>query len=496
MPPKPMKAQASRRDLTGGMMDAITYWNAVAQEANRVTHTTGDPREAGARGPAGSSRAFAIVHLAMHDAYFSINPSANFGTYLAGLQAPPAGASADAAVAAAAHATLSALYPAQKAYFDAQHAAAGLSGSAQSLSDGHAQGLFVAGKILALRKDDPSIGDDGYATSIAPGDHRADPDNPDQGYHAPNYGARSACFAVTTRHSLDEPPKIGSLEYNDALVEVRAKGIAPELTATLPAGATARTPTETLIGLFWAYDGAKGLGTPPRLYNQIVRVVADAKGNTVDQNARLFALVNAAMGDAGILAWDDKYHYDLWRPVVGIREHDPSMGPAGSPGNVQDADSDLGWLPLGAPKTNEPGVKNFTPPFPAYPSGHATFGAAALQATRRYYGVTADGPDNLFDNLSFVSEELNGSNTDNRGTVRPRHTREFPGGLWEMIEENGLSRVFLGVHWVFDAFMRDPATGGMDLTQNIGGVRLGRDIANDLATNGLVEANAAGPRIP
>jgi hypothetical protein len=44
--------------------------------------------------------------------------------------------------------------------------------------------------------------------------------------------------------------------------------------------------------------------------------------------------------------------------------------------------------------------------------------------------------------------------------------------------------------------VRDPATGEMDLTQNIGGVRLGRDIANDLATNGLVEANAAGPRIP
>ena len=488
------------------MGDAITYWNAVAQEANRVTHTTGDSREAGARGPAGSSRAFAIVHLAMHDAYFSINPSATFGTYLAGLPTPPPGASADAAVAAAAHATLSALYPAQKAYFDAQHAAAGLSGTAPSLFDGHAQGLFVAGKILDARKNDPTTGDDGYAASVAPGSHRPDPDNPGQGYHAPNYGARARCFAVNApRPTLDPPPKLGSLEYNDALVEVRAKGIAPELMATLPAGTTARTPAETLVGLFWAYDGAKGLGTPPRLYNQIVRQVAEAQGNTVDQNARLFALVNAALGDAGILAWDVKYVHDLWRPVVGIREHDPSMGPAGSPGNVLDADCDLGWLPLGAPKTNEPGQKNFTPPFPAYPSGHATFGAAALQATRRFYNVTADGPDTLAkdpttgNNLSFVSEELNGANTDNRGTVRPRHTREFPDGLWGMIEENGLSRVLLGVHWVFDAFMRDPATGGMDLTQNIGGVPLGLAIANDPgldATNGLVQANAAGPRIP
>jgi hypothetical protein len=476
------------------MMDAITYWNAVAQEANRVTHTTGDLREAGARGPAGSSRAFAVVHLAIHDAYFSIHPAANFGTYLAGLPAPQPGAAAEAAIAAAAHSTLSALYPGQKAYLDAQHAAAGLPGA--GLSKGHAHGLAVAGAILDARKDDPTTGDDGHAASIGPGSHRPDPDNPDQGYHAPNYGARAACFAVNMRHTLKEPPAIGSLEYNDALVEVRAKGIAPELMGTLPPGATARTPGETLIGLFWAYDGAKGLGTPPRLYNQIVRRVADAQGNTIDQNARLFALVNAAMGDAGILAWDDKYRYDLWRPVVGIREHDPSMGSTGAAGNALDADCDLGWLPLGAPRTNEAGKKNFTPPFPAYPSGHATFGAAALQITRRYYGVTANGPDTLANGLSFVSEELNGANSDARGAVRPRHTREFPDGLWQMIEENGLSRVYLGVHWVFDAFVRDPGTGKMDVNQDIGGVPLGLAIANDLAANGLVQANAAGPRIP
>lgn len=73
--------------------------------------------------------------------------------------------------------------------------------------------------------------------------------------------------------------------------------------------------------------------------------------------------------------------------------------------------------------------------------------------------------------------------------------REFPQGLWQMIEENGRSRVFLGVHWVFDAFAVD-SSGGMDLSQNIGGVRLGLDLANDLWTNGLKAVNAAGPRLP
>ncbi|MCA1671582.1 MAG: hypothetical protein LC799_05075 [Actinobacteria bacterium] len=84
---------------------------------------------------------------------------------------------------------------------------------------------------------------------------------------------------------------------------------------------------------------------------------------------------------------------------------------------------------------------------------------------------------------------------DNAGTIRPRHVRSFPDGLWQMIEENSRSRVFLGVHWVFDGFAVDE-NGEIDLTQNIGGVSLGLAIANDIAANGLTEAAAAGPRLP
>lgn len=72
---------------------------------------------------------------------------------------------------------------------------------------------------------------------------------------------------------------------------------------TVPDGIQKRTVDETIIGLYWAYDGAFNIGTPPRLYNQIVRQVAMAQGNTVAEKARLFALVNAAMGDAAILCW-------------------------------------------------------------------------------------------------------------------------------------------------------------------------------------------------
>jgi membrane-associated phospholipid phosphatase len=152
------------------------------------------------------------------------------------------------------------------------------------------------------------------------------------------------------------------------------------------------------------------LGTPPWLYNQIIREVANAKGNSVADNARLFALVNVAMGDAGILAWEQKYIHNLWRPVVGIGEHDPSMGPAGRGNNDISNNGDPSWLPLGAPQTNSM-AKNLTPPFPAYPSGHATIGAAAFHITRLFYGVTTHCPDDdLFEDLTFVSGELNGVN--------------------------------------------------------------------------------------
>ena len=473
-------------------MDQILYWNDVATEADRTTHTTGVPTEP-ASGPVGSSRALGIVHLAMHDAYFGINHG--FDPYLgASLPAVPPGADPDAAIAGAAHATLSALYPTQKAFFDAKHAAAGLFAGKPD-ADGHTFGRKVAAKVLALRKNDPGLGDDGYASSVAPVHHRQDPDNADQGFYAPFYGPASHGFAVTKRHHLDRPPQPGDPEYTPNIRRVRTKGIAPQLIGTLPAALVAeyplRTATETSVGLFWAYDGAKGLGTPPRLYNQIVRQVANQQHNDVAKNARLFALVNAAMADAGILAWSDKYDYNLWRPVLGIREHDSSSGPTGEGGDVLSSDADPGWLPLGAPKTNVIGKKNFTPNFPAYPSGHATFGAAAFQSVRQFYGQGEFGPDDLADGLEFVSEELNGINFDNNGTIRPRRVRKFPGGLWQMIEENGRSRLFLGVHWLFDAFATNKA-GEMDLTQNIGGVRLGLDIANDIAANGLHAANAVG----
>ena len=79
-------------------------------------------------------------------------------------------------------------------------------------------------------------------------------------------------------------------------------------------GSAQRTEEQTFIGTFWAYDGTPSLCAPPRLYNQITVQIADQRRLSAIQFARLLALVNVAMADAGMTIWESKYHYDFWRP--------------------------------------------------------------------------------------------------------------------------------------------------------------------------------------
>ena len=72
---------------------------------------------------------------------------------------------------------------------------------------------------------------------------------------------------------------------------------------------------------------------------------------------------------------------------------------------------DPNFSPLGAPASNLTGP-NFTPPFPAYPSGHAGFGGALFQTLRNFYGT-----DDIA--FTFVSDEFNGMTRGNDGNVRP-----------------------------------------------------------------------------
>ncbi len=230
------------------------------------------------------------------------------------------------------------------------------------------------------------------------------------------------------------PPDMDSAEYTQAFNEVLALGGDGVNTPTQ------RTADQTEAGIYWAYDGTPSLCAPPRLYNQIaIEVSRDT--TDVMKLARLLALVNTAMADAGIAIWESKYYYNFWRPVTGIREADEGTGPTRlgdvNPATIGDPD----FSPLGAPASNLTGP-NFTPPFPAYPSGHAGFGGALFQILRNVYRT-----DDV--TFTFTSDELNGVTVGNDGVVRPLKPRSF-NSFSEAEEENGQSRIYLGIHWAFD----------------------------------------------
>ena len=81
-------------------------------------------------------------------------------------------------------------------------------------------------------------------------------------------------------------------------------------------------------------------------------------------------------------------------------------------------------------------------------------GGALFQTLRRFYG-TDDIP------FTFVSDELNGITKDNHDNVRPLIPRSFS-SLSQAEEENGQSRIYLGIHWSFDK------TEGIALGRKVG----------------------------
>jgi hypothetical protein len=433
-------------------LDSLHRWNVIAINASGLDHTPvapGENRVFGEQlGPGRSSRAMAIVHIAMFDALDAV--VGDFTSYT-GTHAGPGSISVDAAISQAARDTLAAQFPSQTPTFNAylaQDLAAVRNG--QQRANGIDLGHRAAAAILAMRLNDgsqipePHVGVD-YFPSDQPGHWRQDPISLIPLALGAHWG-ECLPFVVnsTSQFSAPPPPDMTSAAYTAAYNEVKNLG---------GATGTQRTEEQTFIGIFWAYDGTPSLCAPPRLYNQISVQIADQGRLSAIQFARLLALVNVAMSDAGMTIWESKYYYDFWRPILGIRESDPGTGPTGLGDGNPDTIGDTNFSPLGAPASNLTGP-NFTPPFPAYPSGHAGFGGALFQVIRRFYGN-----DNIA--FAFVSDEFNGQTRDHNGNIRPYRPRSFS-TLSQAEEENGQSRIYLGIHWSFDK------TEGIALGRRVG----------------------------
>jgi hypothetical protein len=424
-------------------IDSIRDWNEIAVDASGLDHTpvaVGENRVYGEQlGPCRSSRAMAIVHIAIFDVVNAV-----VGGYQGYTQLPPAPnrTSVNAAVAQAAHDTLCALFPSQTANFDAELAQdLYVIPNAPPKANGIALGRREAALILALRAYDgsqyaePRLGIE-FITSNDPGKWRQDPiSRGPLALGAYWGGVRPFVLQAGNQFRIQPPAALNSLEYAVAFDEAKRLGGDGIITPT------ERTADQTIAAIFWAYDGTPSLCAPPRMYNQITVHIADQMHSSDVELARLLALVNIAMADGAISAWESKYLYQYWRPITGIREADAGTGPTGAGDGNPLTVGDPTFTPLGAPASNLEGP-NFTPPFPACPSGHATFGGAVFQTLRRFYGT-----DRIA--FTFVSDELNGVTRDNQGNVRPLIPRSFS-SLSQAEEENGQSRIYLGIHWSFD----------------------------------------------
>jgi PAP2 superfamily len=428
-----------------GPADRIRHWNQIAINASGLDHTPvapGENRIFGEQfGPTRASRAMAIIHIAIFDAVSAID--GHYQTYT-GLGPARPDTSIECAIAQAACETLDVLFPSQKPTFDQEltYELAQIPNSARK-TNGISLGHNAASAILTLRANDgsqaaePRIGIE-FITSNAPGKWRQDPISQIPIALGAYWGGVTP-FVIQSSHQFRSPapPALNSAEYAAAYNEAKSLGGDGVVTPT------SRTAEQTQIGIYWAYDGTPSLCAPPRLYNQITMHLADQMGTSSDpaQLARLLALVNVAMADACISTWESKYYYQFWRPVTGIRESDPGTGPTRRGDGNRATTGDPSFTPLGAPASNLNGP-NFTPPFPSYPSGHGAFGGALFETLRKFYGT-----DNIA--FTFVSDEFNGVTRDNAGNVRPLVPRSFS-SLSQAEEENGQSRIYLGIHWAFD----------------------------------------------
>jgi hypothetical protein len=416
-------------------------------------------------GPTKTSRALAIIHLAAHDAYAKVTNTLK--PLLEMLPERPAGLGSDDATGTAA--MLSAgilaaeqLYPDFREFINevVTTGARRFNGEILRINVNTNPVAVVYGRVIAdawldARKNDNSdLPQLDRLYNPAPGKHRPDPTGSGPSALGRSWGSVTPFVieSVVTDAFLTPPPALNSTEYAAAFDEVAVCG---------RDDISRRDPDfreKAVVGIFWGYDGANRLGTPPRLYNQVVRAIPELATVGHPQQIKILTAINVAMADAGIAAWYWKYEYDFWRPVVGVREADKGWGPTGR-GDENMLRTERGnpfWLPLGAPQSNplKPPAPNATPNFPAYPSGHSTFGSACFEtAAALLHKATSEIM------VTFVSDEFNGRTTDNAGATRPKLEDRF--SLQKAIADNEISRIYLGVHWKFDA------TGGRDVGEKI-----------------------------
>ncbi|OHB79572.1 MAG: hypothetical protein A2W31_18130 [Planctomycetes bacterium RBG_16_64_10] len=446
--------------LVANAADVVLEWNSVLRSVMQQdgTHPVNQAN------PGWATRSIAMMNGAIYDVFQAVNRT--HVPYQVSTHALP-NTSLEAAVHQAAYELLLHGYPGEQGILDAEYNArmALISGGIEK-TNGMNLGHNIALAYIANRTGDHSDESFPYTPGTDPGEWRPDPYHPTQVAWGPGWRTVNT-FAISNTddfvNALPPIPAMNSQAYTDAFNQVKAYGAL---------NSAVRNAAQEESALFWAYD-RPSMGPPPVLFVRNLEEIAAQAGNSPQENARLFAQASVAMADAAIAAWDAKYRFNFWRPVAAIHEAGVG-GPGDNDGNPATV-ADPTWRPLGAPGA-DPGdfTDDFTPPFPAWTSGHATMGGAMFKAIELFYGTNSfNQADSLFGidpvgaDYTLTSQEAGSGSSRTYTTFTQTGlldigTENSPEG------ENGVSRIYLGIHWIFD--QRD-------------GITLGNSIAEYVAAN-------------
>ncbi len=424
---------ADRPHAGAAQPSVVVRWNAAALEAVRRTRL----------GPPMVSRALAIAHTCMYDAWAAYDHQA-VGTQLgAGLRRPLRERTARnrrEAVSVAAHLALVDLFPAERALFDAWLVELGYPVEPAATADSPADvGRRACAAVLDYRHADGSnqLGDENNGAPYSDYTAYAPINTPQQvvdpnrwqpitfsngampGFLAPHWGLVKP-FALERGDQLRPgPPALHPDEDYSRQAEALLR---------ISAGLTDR---QKMIAEYWS-DGPAS-ETPPGHWNLLAQVVARRDRHGLEEDVKLFFALNNALMDAGIAAWECKRFYDYVRPITALRFLFAGQlveawgGPFKGTQTIDGAD----WLPY------QPGTF-LTPPFAEYPSGHSAFSASAAEILRRFTG------SDLFFHAVVLEP---GSSRIEPGATPARPVVLFWPTFSFAAHQAGLSRRYGGIHF-------------------------------------------------
>ena len=318
--------------------DVVTDWNRIAIPIV-TSYSLSAP----------GYRDLAMMHVAMYESINAFEP--RYQPYGRKLDAP-AGASRDAAAAVAAARVLTRLHPDAAPKVEAELKPymakfADQPGGPAALEAGAAFGEKVAALVLEMRANDGASAPDSYRPRTVPGIYV-----PTAPVAVPHWG-RVTPFTLRSGSQFRPGPPVDlkSADWAANYNEIKQYGKDSKV----------RTPEQTETARLWLYTG-------PATFFPLATQLSTAKGLSLPENARLYALLAMATADAMIAVFDAKYHYEFWRPVTAIRNGDRD-------GNPQ-TERDATWDAIGP-----------TPMHPEYPCAHCIVSAAAGTVLQAFFGT-------------------------------------------------------------------------------------------------------------